>query len=355
MIEKIKNFKDIILNEDKTIHESILVLQKNNLKILIIKKHNSEYLGTVTDGDIRRSILKKNTLNDKIVTAVNKKSIHVDNSLPKMFILELMKKYSINSIPIISKKKIIGLYNKKDEKKTYKKHNEKVIIMAGGKGTRLLPLTKKVPKAMIKIGNKPILEHTILNIIRYNFNNILISVNHLSSQITKYFGNGYSKIAKITYIKEKKPLGTVGSLSLIKVKKNENLILMNCDIYSGINLNDLLTYHKKYNAEITIAAKVDERISDYGIIRSTGKSFNYFEEKMTYFDLINTGIYVIRSSCLKFLKKNQKMDIPEFFRLLKSKKKKILIYPTYEFWYDIGQKKNYKKEKKHKVNSRNYV
>ena len=120
MIEKIKNFKDIILNEDKTIHESILVLQKNNLKILIIKKHNSEYLGTVTDGDIRRSILKKNTLNDKIVTAVNKKSIHVDNSLPKMFILELMKKYSINSIPIISKKKLLVFIIKKMKKKLTK-------------------------------------------------------------------------------------------------------------------------------------------------------------------------------------------------------------------------------------------
>ena len=349
MIKKIKNFKDIVLNEDKTIHEAIRVLQKKALQILLIKSKNNDYLGTVTDGDIRRSLLKKNTLNNKIVTAVNKKSIYVDKALPKMFVLELMKKYSVNSIPIVSKKKIIGLYRKKDENEIYKKHNEKVIIMAGGKGTRLLPLTKRIPKAMIKIDGKPILEHTILSIINYNFNNILISVNHLASQIKKYFGNGYAKIAAISYINEKFFLGTAGSLSLIKVKKSENLILMNCDIYSGINLNDLLIYHKKNNADITIAAKVDERISDYGVIRSSGKKFRYFEEKMTYFDLINTGIYVIKGSCLKFLKKNKKIDIPEFFTLLKNKNKNILIYPTYEYWYDIGQKQNYNKAKKHKV------
>ena len=349
MIEKIKNFKDIILSENQTIHEAVLILQKKALQILLIKNKNNNYIGTVTDGDIRRSLLKKNTLNNKIVTAVNKKSIYVNETLPKVFVLELMKKYSINSIPIISKKKILGLYKKVDDFENYKKHNEKVVIMAGGKGTRLLPLTKKIPKAMIKIGGKPILEHTILSIIKYNFNNIIISVNHLSSQIKSFFGHGYAKIAKISYINEKKPLGTVGSLSLININNSENLILMNCDIYSGINLHDLLIYHKKNNADVTIAAKVDDRISDYGIIRSSGKKFKLFEEKMAYFDLINTGIYVIKGSCIKYLKKNKKIDIPEFFTLLKNKKKNILIYPTYEYWYDIGQKKNYNKARKHRV------
>ena len=105
MIEKIKNFKDIILNENKTIHEAILVLQKKALQILLIKNKKNEYLGTVTDGDIRRSLLKKNTLNNKIITAVNKKSIYVNKNEPKVFVLDLMKKYSVNSIPIISKKK----------------------------------------------------------------------------------------------------------------------------------------------------------------------------------------------------------------------------------------------------------
>ena len=349
MIEKIKNFKDIILSENQTIHEAVLILQKKALQILLIKNKNNNYIGTVTDGDIRRSLLKKNTLNNKIVTAVNKKSIYVNKTLPKVFVLELMKKYSINSIPIISKKKILGLYKKVDDFENYKKHNEKVVIMAGGKGTRLLPLTKKIPKAMIKIGGKPILEHTVLSIIKYNFNNIIISVNHLAPQIKNFFGQGYAKIARISYINETKPLGTVGSLSLIKIKNNENLILMNCDVYSGINLNDLLIYHKKNHADVTIAAKVDERISDYGVIRSSGKRFKTFEEKMTYFDLINMGIYVIKGSCIKYLKKNKKIDIPEFFTLLKSKRKNILLYPTYEYWYDIGLKKNYNKARKHKV------
>lgn len=349
MIKKIKNFKDIILSENKTIHDAILILQKKALQILLVKNKNNDYLGTVTDGDIRRSLLKKNNLNNKILTAVNEKSIYVDKTVPKVFVLELMKKYSVNSIPIISKKKILGLYKKVDDFENYKKHNERVIIMAGGKGTRLLPLTKKIPKAMIKIGGKPILEHTILSIIKYNFNNIIISVNHLASHIKNFFGQGYAKITKISYINEKKPLGTAGSLSLIKVKNSENIILMNCDVYSGINLNELLIYHKKNNADVTIAAKVDERISDYGIIKSSGKKFKSFEEKMTYFDLINTGIYVIKGSCIKYLKKNKKIDIPEFFTLLKNKKKNILIYPTYEYWYDIGQRKTYNKAKKHRV------
>lgn len=346
MIEKLKSYKNVIINEKSSMYQAIKILQKKALQILLVVNNNDEYVGTVTDGDIRRALLKKKTLDDKIILAVNRKSIFITKTLPKLFINELMTNYNIASLPIIKKKKITGLYLKRDAKTSKLSNKEKVIIMAGGKGTRLMPLTKKKPKALIKINGKPVLEHIILNLVKYNFKNLVISINHLGNQIKDYFGFGYDGVINISYIEEKKPLGTVGSLSLVNFKKKkENLILMNCDIYSNIDLKNFLKFHKKNNADITVAAKVDARESDYGVIKTNGKIFKKFEEKLTYYDLINSGIYIINSDCIKYIKKNIKTDIPDFFEECKKNKKKILVYPIYDYWYDIGKISNFKKIK----------
>ena len=344
MLLKIKKFKKIIVKENLSIEKSIEILQKQGLQILLVVDKNYNYLGTVTDGDIRRSLLKKKTIKDKIAFCVNKNSITISKNLPEVFILELMKKNFLNSLPIVKNNKIIGLYKLK-ENITNKKLKENIVVMAGGKGKRLLPLTKTVPKGMIKIDQKPILEHIIINGINYGFVNFIFSVNYLSYKIKNYFGNGYKDIASIKYINEKKPLGTAGSLSLLNLKNNENFILMNCDIYTGLNLNKLLKYHKKNNADITVVGKLSSRTSDYGILISNGKKLNSIEEKLTYSELINTGVYVIKASSLSLLKKNYKTDMNDF--LLKIKKyKKVIVYPIYEYWYDIGKISTLKKVNK---------
>ena len=187
MIEKLKSYKNVIINEKSSMYQAIKILQKKALQILLVVNNNDEYVGTVTDGDIRRALLKKKTLDDKIILAVNRKSIFITKTLPKLFINELMTNYNIASLPIIKKKKITGLYLKRDAKTSKLSNKEKVIIMAGGKGTRLMPLTKKKPKALIKINGKPVLEHIILNLVKYNFKNLVISINHLGNQIKDYF------------------------------------------------------------------------------------------------------------------------------------------------------------------------
>lgn len=335
MIFDDKNFKKITININCNISEAIKILQKEGTQTLLVVDDKYNYLGTITDGDVRRSLLKNKNLSDNIFTTLNSKSVYVKKKLPEVFATQIMKKKQINLLPVIINKKIVGLYFLKEEK-SHKNKSEIIVIMAGGKGKRLLPLTKQTPKGMLKIDGKPILEHLVLKAINYGYSNLFFSVNYLAHKIKKYFADGYKGIATIKYLHEKKKLGTAGPLSLLRVEKNKNVIVMNCDIYTGLDLNKLLTYHKNNNADVTLVAKVAGRTSEYGVIISKGKQFKSIEEKLTYKDLINTGIYVFKSECLSYLKNNIKIDMNQFLSNLKNKRKKILVYPIYEYWYDIG-------------------
>jgi len=347
MIYKVENWKLTKVLEDVSIAKAIESLQKSGLQIVLVVDKKNNLIGTITDGDIRRYLLTGNSIYENIKKVVNIQCIKADIGTSDQIIESLIRKNFINSIPILSKNKLIGLYklsNQMQIVKNPKKINEKVLIMAGGKGQRLRPLTLKTPKAMLKVNDKPLLEILLLNAISYGFNNFIFSVNYLSNKIISYFKDGKKWGVKISYIKEKKPLGTAGCLAYLKKKCSKNILVMNCDVHTNINFSDLLNYHKKNRADLTMVAKIDQRISKFGIIKTRGINFANFEEKYTYTDYINAGVYVFNSILFKYLNKKY-LDIPEFLNILKNKKKKIIIYPIYEYWFDIGSLNTYNKFK----------
>ena len=208
--------------------------------------------------------------------------------------------------------------------------------MAGGKGQRLKPLTNKIPKPMIIIDGKPMIQHLIKGFSDQGIKNFYLSVNYLSKKIMEYFGNGKDYDLNINYLIEKKPLGTAGSLGLLKIKNNENIIVSNCDIVAKVDINNLLTFHKKYRADVTIASVSHETQSPYGVIETDGFNVKNFIEKPVHKHYVNSGIYVFKSSNFKYIKKNKKLDMNYFLEELLIKKKKILIYPIFGNWYDLG-------------------
>tara|TARA_Y100000389_G_C17440758_1_gene508409 strand:- start:1530 stop:2201 length:672 start_codon:yes stop_codon:yes gene_type:complete len=211
--------------------------------------------------------------------------------------------------------------------------------MAGGKGKRLMPLTKNLPKPLIKIGNEAIITKIIKNLASNNFKKIFIIINYLGSKIKKKLGNGSRFGIKINYINEKKRMGTIGGLSLMRNLDFNNFILLNADILTSINYSELLKNHNNKKSMLTICTVKYNYELPYGIINRNNDKFNRIIEKPTFNHEINAGIYVLNSKILKFIKKKY-MDIDEFIDLISKKKIKITVFPIYENWDEIGRKKH---------------
>ena len=328
------NLKSLIISGEMTMMGALKKLNKSPVKTIFITGKNNLFLGTLTDGDIRRNLIRGNKTITKLKFMVKRKYLIFRLGFSKAKAFKMMKKRAINIAPILNQQKKIIDFLILD--KNYNNIKNKLIIMAGGKGRRLLPLTKKVPKSMLRLNNKPILEHIIMNAKREGFSEIILSVNHLGNVIKKYLKQKKSFGLSIAYINEKKPLGTCGSLSLLK-KPKEPVVVCNGDIISEIRFSDLLDYHYKNRADVTMVVKPHEIQNPFGVVKVNNKN-NIIEitEKPFIKSNINVGAYVLSNKILKYLKKNQKIDMTDFISLLIKKNKKISAYPIYESWKDIG-------------------
>ena len=213
--------------------------------------------------------------------------------------------------------------------------------MAGGYGKRLRPLTKSTPKPMLKIANKPILEHIINRLKNQGFINLIISTHFKSNKIIKYFGNGKKFGVKIRYIKEKKALGTAGALSNLKGKIKKHLLMMNGDILTEINFIEFVKYHNLNKTDATIAVQSYNTTNPYGVFKIKGSRVTDFFEKPIQTNFINSGIYIFNSKLLKLIPRNTKFDMSDFLKMLIFKKVKLSAFPIHELWSDIGDMKNF--------------
>ena len=257
--------KKCLLNKNSLIHDAIINLTRSHQQIIFVIDNKKKFVGTIADGDIRRGFVNGLNLSDPITKIVNKNPKVLKKIIETEQIIKIMNRHNINHLPLLKNGIILSVYSLTDSINVIKKKNI-FLIMAGGLGKRLYPLTKKNPKPMLKIYNKPMLEHLILAAKKHGFENIFISVHYLKNKIIKYFKDGSSLGVKISYIIEKKPLGTAGS---IKFTKNSTLpiLITNCDVVSNINYNDLMNFHLKNNADATMVIKYMEDVNPFGIVK----------------------------------------------------------------------------------------
>jgi dTDP-glucose pyrophosphorylase len=330
--------KKIIISENSTIIEAIKNLNASELKVVLILDKNKKFIGIVNDGDIRRAFSRGYNINSSIRHAVNKKPFIVKN-ISDLNNFPSRELNAFSYIPIVKNNKIFGLYaqniNLHNIKKTNKEH---VVIMAGGYGRRLGSLTKKCPKALLKFNNKPLLQHILEYVKKNNFYNIKISVFFLKKMIKNFILKKNNFFLKVKFLEERRPMGTIGSIGLIK-KISNNFVVLNCDVISDFNLNELLKFHKKNQSILTICVKHFQYKNPYGVIVSRKNKFISFEEKPEINFTINTGIYIFNKKIIPIINKFNLKNIEDLITILCNKNYKILTYPIFENWHDFGQDK----------------
>lgn len=321
-----------IIFKDQKIFQAINQICNSKIKILFVVDKKNKLLGSISSGDIRRSIRKKVDLNQSVQNIMCKRPKY----LFKKKKIETSKEYLI-SIPIVNmKKEIIDFQYSRVIKQ---KKSNSIFLLAGGKGSRLLPLTKKTPKPLLKIKGVPIIEKIILNFKKQGFKNFIISVNYLGHKIKNYLGSGNKLNVNITYIHEKKVLGTAGPLSLIDLKKAKfPIIVSNSDLISEIDYKNLLNYHRDKKSDLTICAKNKIFEMPYGEILQYHDQVKKINEKPSIYHLVNAGVYVVNKGLLKKLIRNKKLMMNELITDHLNKKKRVFSYPIYENWIDIGNK-----------------
>jgi len=341
----------VLVRKAISIRDAMKQLSASGMQILLIVDQNNKLCGTITDGDIRRALLNNMNLNGPIGRIVNKKPkfMYADE---KKGAAEFMKKYSVSYVPIVDRDGvIIDIISWKDANgsgkvKRYTKKDNIVFIPAGGKGARLDPFTKILPKPLIPINDKPIIEVVMENFRRYNFNNFVISLNYKAEMIKMYFRENPLKF-DIRYVHESDFLGTAGSLRLIRNKTAKDIFVSNCDVILNANFEELLEYHVKEGNDITAVGIVRHIKIPYGVMNIKNGKLIGMVEKPEYDFIVNGGTYIIKPKVIDLIKKNEHVGMPDLILRAKDAGHKVGVYPASSDWVDIGQWEEYKKAVDH--------
>lgn len=337
------DWKSIIVTPNETIIETMEIIDQSSLQFSVVVDENNRLLGTVTDGDIRRGILKGLPLNSPVDSVMNINPFYEYAGENKFYYKQVLDQKKIKQLPIVDHQmRLLNIIFSDDYMKIpYKKNT--VILMAGGLGTRLSPLTNDTPKPMLHIGDKPILETIIESFKSYGFINFVLTVNYKKEQIKDYFQDGKNFGVNISYIDEDKRLGTAGALSLLSEEPNNPFIVMNGDLLTKVNYEQLLDFHKDTSTVATMCVREYEYQIPYGVIETKGHQLTSIKEKPVHQNFVNAGIYVLDPSVLKYVPENQFFDMPELFNKIMEEKQEVSAFPLREYWMDIGRIDDYEK------------
>jgi len=341
------NWKKTILKQNDTMQMAINALELESLRIVMVVDEDNRFVGTVTDGDIRRGLIRHLSMDVAISEIMFKEPVVASAEDDKNSILSKMKELDILQIPIIDKDyKIVGLETLQNllEKKKY---DNPVFLMAGGFGKRLRPLTENTPKPLLQIGKKPILEKILEQFIDVGFHRFYISTHFKSEMVTEHFGDGGDWNITIEYVHEEVPLGTAGSLGLLPDSlPNLPILMMNGDILTQIDFAELLEFHLKGNGDVTVCVREYDFQVPYGVVKAKGDYIVSIEEKPVHKFFINAGVYVLDPKTFNNIDGTSYLDMPKFLENKINNGRQINMFPVYEYWLDIGQMDQFEQAQK---------
>jgi dTDP-glucose pyrophosphorylase len=330
-------WRQAILPIDSTIQQAIRNLNESSMKIVIVVNARGEFEGTISDGDIRRGLLKGLDFNSPIESIIHRNALVAPPALGRETVMQLMRVNKIQQIPVVDERQqVVGLHLW-DEISTPPVRSNLMVIMAGGKGIRLRPFTENCPKPLVLVAGKPMLEHIIERGKLEGFRHFVLAIHYLGHMIEDYFGNGERLGVQIDYLREQSPLGTAGALGLLKPRPDAPFVVTNGDVLTDIRYGELLDFHMRHNASATMAVRLHEWQHPFGVVQTKGVEIVGFEEKPIARTHINAGVYVLEPDALSVLDDGAPCDMPTLFERLQAKMKRTVAYPMHEPWLDVGR------------------
>jgi len=341
------DWKKIILRSNDSMEKAIAILEVEALGIIMVADKDDTLMGTITDGDIRRALIKHQNIDTYLSDIMNKSPITSSPEDTQEKILAATTKNNILQLPVIDKyRRIVGLKTINSLLEV-KKYDNVVFLMAGGFGSRLQPLTNNTPKPLLKVGGKPILETILNQFINSGFQNFIISTHYKAKMIKDYFGNGSKWNININYVYEENPLGTAGALGLLSSNVTDlPILIMNGDVLTKVNFNSLLDFHNKNSGVASICVREYDFQVPYGVVQTVDYSVKSIIEKPVHKFFVNAGIYIINPSILESLDGKTYLDMPNLIQTQIDNDLKVNMFPLHEYWLDIGQLDQFKQAQK---------
>ncbi|MCL6479847.1 MAG: nucleotidyltransferase family protein [Peptococcaceae bacterium] len=337
------DWKKILVLPSTPIIKAIEIIDAGALQIALVVDEKGILLGTVTDGDIRRGILRGVPLNEPVNRVMNSSPTVARVNEEINTIISTMKNKNLFQIPVVDDGgRVVDLAVLKDLIMPGRRRNI-VVIMAGGLGSRLRPLTDDCPKPLLKVGGKPLLETILENFMEYGFNKFYFSVNYKADMIKKHFGDGSRWGVDIEYIYEEKRMGTAGPLGLLPEKTQDTILVMNGDLLTKINFQHLLDFHSNTGADATMCVKEYNFQIPYGVVKIARHRLIEIEEKPVKSFFISAGIYAIEPRVLDLIPPNTYFDMPGLFERLIQENRETAVFPIREYWLDIGHKEDFER------------
>lgn len=332
-----KTWRQLLISPTTSIREAISRIDAGNAQIVLVADEQGKLLGTVTDGDVRRGLLRGLSLTDAVAEVTNRTPVSAKPSDDRTSILALMKQKLVHQVPLVDDRGVVVGLETLDELLQPGRRDTPVVLLAGGLGMRLRPLTEEMPKPMLRIGGKPILESILDNFVEYGFHRFYFAVNYKADVIERHFRDGSRWDVRIDYVRESEMLGTAGALSLLPETPQEPALVMNADILTRVNFSHLLDFHKRSSAAATVCVREHRHSVPYGVVQMQDDFLTAITEKPVYRSMVNAGIYVLEPEVFRHLQKGAYCDMPALLQRLMDAGLRTAGFPIHEFWLDIGR------------------
>lgn len=346
------HWRKALLTTGATLKQAFRNLDESALQIILVVSEDGRLLGTLTDGDIRRGLLRGLNLDCAVDPLISRDPLVVPEEMPRDVVLQLMRMNKIHQLPVVdSERRVVGLHVWDDLQAPRHRPNP-MVIMAGGLGTRLRPYTEDCPKPLLPVAGKPMLEHIIERAKGEGFRHFILAVNYLGHMIRDYFGDGSNWDIQIDYLNEQAPLGTAGAISLLDPRPAVPFLVSNGDVLTDIRYGELLDFHVRHGALATMAVRQYEWQHPFGVVRTNGVDIVGLEEKPIARTQVNAGIYVLEPAAIEVLPAGERCDMPALFSRLLEQQARTIVYPMHEPWLDVGRRDDL--ERAHTLNSRGH-
>jgi dTDP-glucose pyrophosphorylase/predicted transcriptional regulator len=332
----------VIISPAASINEAIVQLDKAGTGALVLCSGGRKLYGLLTDGDIRRAILHGISLDDPCEKIASRAPVTAPCSILPEEILRLMNELDINHLPLVDDEGNVVKFHLRKDFVNEGQLQLSAVIMAGGFGKRLLPLTEQVPKPMLPVGDRPLLERTIQQLHRFGIRDVSLTTHYLPENIRQHFGDGEAFGVRLSYAQEDHPMGTAGGLKLMK-RADGPFLVINGDILSGVSFEEMLAFHRKYGAEITVGVRKYEMQVPFGVVECEDVRITQLREKPSLTFFINAGMYLLEPSVCDYIPDGQRFDMTDLIQKLLDEGRPVVSFPIMEYWLDVGRHEDYQR------------